>query len=135
MYYSRFRREAFTLVEVIASLLLLSTLLVATLVAHGRHARQIRAAKEQLAAVAAAEELLSEWNSSGQTGAPAREGKISGPLQLGWRWEVIETPELRPMGAAIGRLQIVSAAGKSLTTIDVVTSGSFALPPEKSRWY
>lgn len=129
------RRAAFTLVEVIASLLLLSTLLVASLLAHGRHARQIRAAQEKLDAISVAEALLSEWNAAGQTGAPAREGRVSGRPELAWRWDVLESPELRPLGAAIGRLEIVSVTGKPLAAVDVVTSGSMTLPAARSGWY
>jgi hypothetical protein len=113
---------------VIASLVLLSTLLVAILTAHSRHAEQIRAARTRLDAIAAADSLLGEWNAQGQSGAPARAGRVASRPEWTWHWRVREAPELAPFGASVGRLEIVSQNGEKLTAIEVLTSGTIGPP-------
>jgi prepilin-type N-terminal cleavage/methylation domain-containing protein len=117
-------RAAFTLIEVIASLMLLSTLLVAILIANQRHAQQIRSAQERLAAIAAAEGIFAEWNAKDQWGAVALEGPVKDHPEFTWRWELREPPELLQFGAAIGRLEIISKEGVLLAAIEVLTAGS-----------
>lgn len=99
-------RRAFTLVEVVASLMLLGTLLVGILATHRRHAAQIRSAQARLAAIASADKLLADWREQGMWGAAAPSGNCEGS-ELAWRWTVKNAPELRRVGAAIGRLEIV----------------------------
>jgi prepilin-type N-terminal cleavage/methylation domain-containing protein len=55
------KRRGLTLIEVVASITLLSTLLAAMLVAFERHSRQIRRAQRTLAATAAADQWLAVW--------------------------------------------------------------------------
>jgi type II secretory pathway component PulJ len=117
-------RAAFTLVEVIASLMLLSTLLVAILIANQRHAQQIRSARARLAAIAAAESIFTEWNTTNQWGAARAEGPVKDHPEFKWRWQLRESQELAQLGAAVGRLEILSQEGASLTAIEVLTAGS-----------
>jgi type II secretory pathway component PulJ len=121
---------AFTLIEVIASLMLLSTLLVAILIANQRHVQQIRSARERLVAIAAVEAIFGEWTAKDQWGATARDGPVKDHPEFTWRWQLRESPELSQFGAAIGRLEIVSKEGVSLTAIDVLAAGS---PIQASR--
>src|SRR5688572_7323830 len=96
--------RAFTLVEVVASLMLLGTLLVGILVAHRRPAEQIRNAKVRLAAIETTDKLLAKWTEQGIWGAVAASGHFEDQSNLVWRWTVLPAPELRRVGAAIGRL-------------------------------
>jgi len=115
-------RRAFTLVEVIASLMLLGTLLVAILVAHRRHVQQIRSAEARLVAVQAADGLLAKWSAEGSWGAATSTGEFEGRRDLTWRWTVIPQPELSRLGAAVGRLEVVGNDGSILSHVDVLTA-------------
>lgn len=79
------RRPGLTLIEVVAGLALMGTLLTTLLLAHSAHARQVRAAQDKLAAVDALDGLLTRWEVAG-TSAPRRdEGELPGHPELVWR--------------------------------------------------
>ncbi len=118
-----FRRRAFSLIEVVASLVLLGTLLVGILSAHRQHASQVRSAKARLGAIAAANRLLEQWRDEGVWGASASTGTFKDCTDLAWRWNVVAAPELRQLGAAIGRLEIVSTKSpdqRSLAAVEIM---------------
>lgn len=124
-------QRAFTLVEVVASLMLLGTLLVGILTAHRRHVEQIRNAKTRLAAIAVAENLLEQWRKEGTWGAVARGGTIKGSSEFAWRWTVTTPPELQQLGATKGRLEIVRAGAVNdvpLVAVELVTGGVAVVP-------
>src|SRR5437667_12469498 len=68
------RRAGVTLVEVLAGLLLLGTVLASALIARGRFLRQWAAADQRLAAAHAADAMLATW-----LGAPAPSAAVPGP--------------------------------------------------------
>jgi prepilin-type N-terminal cleavage/methylation domain-containing protein len=105
-YWKAYPHHGFTLVEVVASLMLLGTLLVGILAAHRRHAEQVHGAKARLAAVSAADKLLVRWREEGEWGARATTGRCEGQDAMSWRWSITVAPELRSIGAAVGRLEI-----------------------------
>ena len=79
MYCSQVHRNGLTLIEVVASIALLSFVLVASLVGVQRHDRQLRMAKTKALATAGADQLLSSWRDQGrfpaaQRGAFSRDG-------------------------------------------------------------
>jgi prepilin-type N-terminal cleavage/methylation domain-containing protein len=115
-------RRAFTLVEVVASLMLLGTLLVAILVAHRRHVEQIRHAEARLAATEAADGLLAKWSAEGTWGATKNAGEFEGRPGLAWQWTVIPAQGLNRLGAAVGRLEVVGRDGIVLSHVDVLTA-------------
>ena len=115
-------RRAFTLVEVVASLMLLGTLLVSILVAHRRHVQQIRSADCRLAAVQAADGLLAKWSADGSWGATKNEGEFEGRTDFTWRWTITPAPELNRLGAAIGKLEVVGAERTPLCSVELLTS-------------
>ncbi|MDR0608970.1 MAG: prepilin-type N-terminal cleavage/methylation domain-containing protein, partial [Planctomycetaceae bacterium] len=55
-------RHGLTLIEVVAAMLLLGTLLVSLLVAFSRHAVQIERSSERLRVIQAAESQLADWH-------------------------------------------------------------------------
>jgi len=113
--------RAFTLVEVVASLMLLGTLLVAILVAHRRHVEQIRHAEARIAAVEAADGLLAKWSAEGTWGATKNDGEFEDRPGLAWRWTVIPTPGLTRLGAAVGKLEVIGNDGSVLSQVDLLT--------------
>lgn len=125
-------QQAFTLVEVIASLALLGTLLVGILVAQRRHAEQINGAHARLTAVEAADKLLAQWSAGGNWGTASSSGQFEDEPKLMWHWSVIQSPELRPMGAAIGRLEVFAKENPAelpFVRVDVVTADAFSQVP------
>src|SRR4029434_11142198 len=90
-FCSRRRPAGMTLVEVIAGLVVLGTLLAAVTVARGRFLRQWAEADRRVPATRAADALLSEWLSGSPQAVPIRS---QGPLVGGaanqiWRTQVI----------------------------------------------
>ena len=64
--YSQIHRNGLTLIEVVASIALLSAILVASLMGAQRHDRQLRTAKVKSIAVSGADQLLSAWHRQGR---------------------------------------------------------------------
>lgn len=134
-YCKYYCRRAFTLVEVVASLMLLGTLLVGILTAHRRHSEQVRGARERLAGVAAAEGLLERWRAEGAWGGTSNSGTFKDNSEFKWRWTITTPAEFRRMGAAKGRLEVIkraSAEDRPVVAIELVTgSAVIASGPEK----
>ena len=102
--------------------MLLGTLLVGILVAHRRHVRQIHRAEVRLAAVEAADALLARWSAEGSWGAATSSGGFEDRDDFTWRWTVVTVPQLRQLGAAIGRLEIIGANGVPVESVEVLTT-------------
>lgn len=127
-------RPAFTLVEVVASLMLVGTLLVGILTAHRRHVQQVTSAKERLAAVAAADQLLDSWRAAGAWGATTSSGTFKNNNNLVWKWTIATPPELARVGAAKGRLEVLkrdSADDRPLLMIELVTGSAVIARDER----
>lgn len=99
-------RSGLTLIEVTAGILLLSTLLVASIVAFQQHARQIKRANRTVAAIDAADELLSQWFAAGVRVPPQGEGQVRGDESLRWRTSVVGAGQDDTQPWQIVRLQI-----------------------------
>lgn len=78
------RRPGLTLLEVVAGLTLLASLLVGTMLAYGSHIRQVKAAQRRLEAIDIAEQMLVKWYES-EEGVPPREEDVIVGTD-GWRW-------------------------------------------------
>src|SRR5947207_5843225 len=86
---------AMTLIEVVAGLVILGTILASLAVARGRFARQWSAADRKLAAVRALDALVTEWmNAPGDGAVPLnREGRVGDSRGLLWRTRAFRDPE------------------------------------------
>lgn len=129
-------RRAFTLVEVVASLMLLGTLLVGILAAHRRHTEQVRSARARLEAVAAAEKLLESWCEKDTWGATSSSGRFAETSRLSWRWTITARPELRPVNAAIGRLEVLDGNSHNqipLVSVEILTNSVAATSQVQQR--
>lgn len=82
------RRRGLTLIEVTAGILILSTLLVATIVAFQQHVRQIERSQRIIDAVRGADELLDEWFSRGTVLPTHGEARVPRDESLVWRTTV-----------------------------------------------
>ena len=85
------RRTGFTLVEVLAAVLLAGTLLAAVLTATRLHSRQLRTAERKQAAVETLDGLLESWHQS-PARKPGSTGRISGTPAWRWSRRVIQRP-------------------------------------------
>jgi type II secretory pathway pseudopilin PulG len=103
-------RSGLTLIEVVAGIALLSTLLVSTMLAYGLHVRQARAAQRRLEAIAAADRLLAGWGASAEHVPTVAQGEVPGDERLAWHTQVIENPAAATLGAAVIRLEVYDPA-------------------------
>lgn len=128
--------RAFTLVEVVASLLLLGTLLVGLLAAHRQHTQQIRAAELRWEAIAAADQLLQSWQTDRAWGSLKPAGRFKGHGKFVWQWTVRTSPELRNVPAAVGRLDVLVADNSQegpLVSVELLTNNVVSPGGENGR--
>ena len=111
-----------TLVEVIAGLVVLGTLLAAVTVARGRFVRQWAEADRRLQATRAVDALMSEWLSGSPQAVPthARGPLIGGAANQVWRTQVIRDPAAAALGAIVVRLEVfdMPTLAKPTLTVD-----------------
>ena len=119
------QRNGLTLVEVVAGLLLMSTLLVGILMACGGQIRQTKLAQRRLAAVRLADGLLTQWfNDSEQTLSESSGGSPEGS-GLSWQIRSVESGEsCKAMNVEVVRLEILTNDAhdkqEPLVVVDVV---------------
>ena len=100
------RRPGLTLLEVVASLTLLATLLVGTILAYGSHIDQVKAAQQRLQATQIAERLLVAWYET-EAGVPPRdENVIEGTEGLRWRTMPLDVDDSNLFQARVIRFEI-----------------------------
>ncbi len=109
--WSGWKRAGLSLVEVVAAIVILGTILVGVVLAKARHTRQLALAQQQQTAVRAADELLSGWWVS-REGVPT-EGRGQLATQPGMVWEtrLVENGEVQRLGARVVRLEVRLAEG------------------------
>lgn len=97
-----------TLIEVLAGLVILGTILSSAVIARGRFQRQIRDADDRLAAIRAADELVGKWLSQPVGTAPVPGSGTAGSSDdLIWRTSWVPDRAARRLGARIARLDIL----------------------------
>src|SRR5689334_22545670 len=96
-------RSGVTLIEVLAGLVILGTLLLSIAAARGRFARQWAESDRHLTAVRAADKLLSDWMAGAEQNIPVQgQGDLPGVAKCSWR-----TREIRSQGAEVLRSRVV----------------------------
>ena len=110
-YSSSSGRRGLTLVEVIAGLVLMATLLTSVLAAFRTHAAQIRAARDRLKASELAEGLLSEWMARNQLPAVGTQKPL--PDTDGWIWRLLANEGQLSGPAPLRTVRVESADRKS----------------------
>lgn len=114
-------RHGLTLIEIVAGIALLATLLVSTLAAFRAHAAQVRTAKDRLAAIQIADELLAAWMNAGTLPSIGESEHL--PDTKGWKWRIARpepTRELRRLGALAVRFEILDSAEPNPTVLTAV---------------
>src|SRR6266404_4194709 len=104
---TRFRRRGTTLIEVLAGLVILGTLLVSVAAARGRFLRQWAEADRRLAIVKATDAMMANWLAGPAQNVPLRgEGPLSGVSECVWRARIVPNPEARHLGAVVVRAEV-----------------------------
>jgi len=128
-------RRGLTLIEVVAGLALLASLLVGCLTAYGHHVRQVRQARQRLAAVRAADALLAQWFQESGRIPVAAQNSFAGAGQLCWRTRLISDPGAELLASQVVRLEILPPLDQpdrtTILSIDVLAPK--ALPGEDEQ--
>jgi type II secretion system protein I len=115
-----------TLIEVLAALAILATMLWGVLAVKTSAIRQAHRAEQQLVAVEIADQLLNQWCASGETPVPD-EGGLEAHPSWGWRTTIVSDSESEVWGSEIAELQIVDLSGDK--EYPPILSVQFLLPP------
>jgi prepilin-type N-terminal cleavage/methylation domain-containing protein len=133
------RWHGFTLVEVVAALVILGVLLALIVKASTQSNRQFALAQQRLFAAEAADRIVAGWFADGTPIQPGLRGEIR-DTPLWWETVAREDAQLRPLGAAVVQLRVyarpatgdkdtarpAAAEPALLLTLDLLTS---KLPP------
>lgn len=126
------RTTGITLIEVVAALALLASLLVALLAAHDRLGTQTRQAKKRLKAIEAADRLLLQWTAVEPMQIPSAEGEF-GKGADALRWQVTTQGErgLEDFGLQVAELRVFSSGQESneppLVSVEFLTTSAVGL--------
>ena len=114
-----------TLIEILAGLVILGTLLVSVAVARGRFLRQIAEADRRLAAIRAADALLATWMSGPAQNVPVnKQGLLDPARNLTWQTRAIPDPNASRLGAIVVRLEVFD---QSTSVSDRTSSALFTV--------
>lgn len=106
------RRRGLTLIEVVAAITILGTLLVGIVLAKSRHTRQRADALSTVQAVQLSDALLSRWWSS-RAGVPIGVGGVLSEAEsLSWQTRLVEEPGISELGARVVRYEVFVDDGK-----------------------
>jgi type II secretory pathway pseudopilin PulG len=104
--HTNFRRGA-TLIEVLAGLVILGTLLVSVTMARGRFLRQWAEADRRIVAARETDQLIEAWLSESSRDVPiSSQGATDDSDHHPWRTRVIPSPAAASVGAIVVRLQV-----------------------------
>jgi len=105
----RSRSAGLTLIEVVAAITILGTILVGVVIAKSRHTRQLALTQRRDAAVRAADELITQWWVS-STGMPINEqGVVPSHDQLVWQTRLMNHRIMEDLGAQVLRVEVRDA--------------------------
>ncbi len=123
------RRAGLTLIEVIAAITILGTLLVGIVLAHARHTHQIALTQRKQLAARVADEMIGRWWTRPE-GMPIGEaGVVDAAPSLVWETRIVANPPIERLGARALRLEIreadpprwqVEAGDETLVQVDLV---------------
>jgi prepilin-type N-terminal cleavage/methylation domain-containing protein len=118
----RSRQAGLTLVEVLAAVVILGTILVGVVVAKARHTRQLAVAREQTAAVHAVDGLIARWWADTGSVPVGASGTLGQDASITWQTFLVANPQIAALGARVVRVEVHgdAAAGKPLFVVDLV---------------
>ncbi len=111
-----------TLIEVLAGLVVLGTLLASMTIARGRMLRQWGEADRKLQSIRAVDALVTTWLSGPSRDVPVNsQGALGGVPNCLWRTRAMRDPAADALGAVIVRVDVIESAtmsAKPLVTVD-----------------
>lgn len=100
------RQDGLTLVEVVAAITILGTVLVGVVLSKSRHTHQAALTQRQNVAVRATDGLIANWWAS-PGGVPVSEsGVIEAEIPLTWTTRVVENKAIEDLGALVVRVEV-----------------------------
>lgn len=123
-----------TLVEVVAALVILGTILAALAVARGRFTRHWAEADRKLAATKALDALITEWTDGPFASVPInRQGRLPNTRTCIWRTRALRTADAARLTAVVVRVEVFDRGdeqksnGVPVASIDLLVH----LPPNR----
>ena len=109
-----------TLIEIIAGLVILSTVLASLALARGRFARQWAAADRKLVAARALDDMIATWMDGS---IPIdRQGRLPNAKNCVWRTRASRNPGTSNLGAAVVRIEVFDLADAERSNATPVVS-------------
>jgi|GEM_PF-1054369 len=100
------RARGLTLIEVVAAIAILGTLLVGVVLAKSRHTRQAALAQTKMQAVLLTDELIAGWWDSADGVPIGDEGVLSKADALRWQTRLVNNREITLLGARVVRVEV-----------------------------
>jgi len=100
--------QGLTLLEVVAALAIVSTLLVGLLVAARRHVEQVRRSRHTLDVAARVDALLYRWMGKGGLVLREGEGELPGKDGLRWKTRLVDVRHRQNLGIDIFSFQVLA---------------------------
>lgn len=114
------RRRGMTLIEVVAAVVILGTILAAIMVARAKHVRQLAEARDLERVVEVADELIGRWWLS-EEGPPVNgRGSASADGQIVWRTYWVSDPGVRTLGGRVLRVEVQMEGEGPGVVVDLV---------------
>lgn len=116
-YSPRSRQAGLTLIEVVAAIAILGTIVTGIVLAKSRLTRQTVAARQTNAMVRATDELIAGWWVDPQGIPVEQSGSIPGNESLVWQTRLVENLPLEARGAQVVRVE-VRDGGEAIPPVD-----------------
>ena len=130
-YLQDSRQAGLTLIEVIAAIAILGTILVGMVLSKSSHTHQLALAQRQIIAVRVVDELIADWWTSSQ-GVPVGEYGLFGKDEsLVWETRVVQNEVIEKLGAKVVRVEVRelnSAKSKPASEQELLFAVELVLP-------
>ena len=123
-------RQGMTLIEVIAGIALLGTILTTTVMAQARLLRQHQRALVKLQAVQAVDRLLMQWSVAGEDIPVEASGVLLTSPEVSWRTRLTRAKTDGPL--SVGIVELVASATDDPPGIPPLVRVELAVPPRVS---
>ncbi len=114
----RSRRAGLTLIEVVAAIAILGTVLVGVVMAKARHTHQLALTERRNDALRAADELLASWWTEPQGVPVAQSGEFEAGVPLAWETRWVPNRAVEELGARVLRVEIRESPDGAIEPID-----------------
>lgn len=129
-------RAGLTLIEVIAAIAILGTVLVGIVMAKSRHTRQMALTQRYTDIVHATDDMVSRWWLNERSVPAPASGHVGEDTSITWQTRLVASPKLRRLDAEVVRLEVfdtIPAPGQSLAADEPVVVLEFVVPFDSDR--